>query len=123
MNAKLLKVGILSREEYQKRTISIARGEYRPRKNGPKIWFESLKSMSQVLSADNQALLKLIIEKNPESLAELEKLSHRKKSNLSRTLKTLEKYGIVELPRKDGRLAPRVLATDFRVEFGLNCSE
>ena len=123
MNAKLLKVGILSREEYQKRTIAIARGEYRPRKNGPKIWFESLKSMSQILSADNQALLKLIIEKNPESLAELEKLSHRKKSNLSRTLKTLEKYGIVELPRKDGRLAPRVLATNFRVEFGLNCSE
>ena len=59
--------------------------------------------MSQILSNENQDLLKLIIDQKPRSLAELEKISHRKKSNLSRTLKTLEKYGIVELPKKDGR--------------------
>jgi len=67
-------------------------------------------------------LLKIIIEHNPQSLAELEVLSHRKKSNLSRTLKTLEKYGIVDLPMKKGCLVPEVKATDFKVEFGLHFS-
>lgn len=122
MVTKVMKVGIISRDDYIKRTIAIAKGNYKPRKDEPKIWFESLKSMSQVLSSDNQDLLKLIIEHKPRSLSELEKLSHRKKSNLSRTLKTLERYGIVELPKEEGRLVPKVKATDFKVEFGLNYS-
>ena len=122
MIAKVMKVGIISKEDYVKRTMEIAKGKYIPREDEPKIWFESLKSMSQVLSSDNQNLLKVIIEHNPRSLTELEKLSDRKKSNLSRTLKTLERYGIVELPKKDGRLVPKVIATDFNVQFGLHYS-
>ena len=123
MHVKVMKIGIISRENYIKRTIAVAKGKYKPRKDEPKIWFETLKSMSQILSNENQDLLKLIIDQKPRSLAELEKISHRKKSNLSRTLKTLEKYGIVELPKKEGRLVPRVIATDFKVEFGLNYSQ
>ena len=123
MLVKVMKIGIISRENYIKRTVAIAKGRYKPRNDEPKIWFETLKSMSQILSNENQYLLKLIIDQEPRSLAELEKISHRKKSNLSRTLKTLEKYGIVELPKKDGRLVPRVLATDFKVEFGLHYSQ
>ena len=122
MITKVMKVGIISKEDYVKRTMEIAKGKYIPREDEPKIWFESLKSMSQVLSSDNQNLLKVIIEHNPRSLTELEKLSDRKKSNLSRTLKTLERYGIVELPKKDGRLVPKVIATDFNVQFGLHYS-
>ena len=122
MIAKVMKIGIISKEDYVKRTMEIAKGKYILREDEPKIWFESLKSMSQVLSSDNQNLLKVIIEHNPRSLTELEKLSDRKKSNLSRTLKTLERYGIVELPKKDGRLVPKVIATDFNVQFGLHYS-
>ena len=122
MITKVMKVGIISKEDYIKRTIAIAKGKYKPRKDEPSIWFESLSSMSQVLSNDNQNLLKMIIEHKPKSLAELEKLSDRKKPNLSRTLKTLEKYGIVELPKKEGKLVPKVMATDFKVEFGLHYS-
>jgi len=123
MAVKVMKIGIISRENYVKRTIAVAKGLYKPRDDEPKIWFETLMSMSQILSNDNQDLLKLIIDHKPRSLTELEKISHRKKSNLSRTLKTLERYGIVELPKKDGRLVPRVIATDFKVEFGLNYSQ
>lgn len=122
MVTKVMNVGIISRDDYVKRTIAIAKGKYKPRKDEPKIWFESLKSMSQVLSSENQDLLKVIIKHKPRSLTELEKLSHRKKSNLSRTLKTLERYGIVELPKQEGRLVPNVKATDFKVEFGLHYS-
>ncbi len=119
---KVMKVGIISKEDYIKRTMAIAKGTYKPRKGEPKIWFESLNSMSQVLSSENQDLLKVIIEHKPMSLTELEKLSNRKKSNLSRTLKTLERYGIVKLQKKEGRLVPKVIATDFSVQFGLHYS-
>ncbi len=123
MVAKVMRIGIISRENYVKRTIAVAKGLYKPRKDEPKIWFETLKSMAQILSSENQDLLKLIIDHKPRSLTELEKISNRKKSNLSRTLKTLERYGIVELPKKDGRLIPKVIATDFKVEFGLHFSQ
>lgn len=115
-----MNVGIISQENYKKRTIAIVKGEYKPKKNEPKIWFESIKSLSQVLSNENQELLKLIIEHKPKSLTELEKISQRRKSNLSRTLKTLERYGIVSLCKTKGKIAPVVKVSDFRVEFGLN---
>jgi len=120
MKTKILNVGIMSREAFRNRTIGIARGEYVPKKDEPKVWFESIKSMAQVLSAENQTLLKLIVEKKPQSITELEALSGRKKSNLSRTLKTLERYGIVSLKKEDRKIVPVVEATEFRVEFDLN---
>jgi predicted transcriptional regulator len=45
---KILKVGIATREEYKKRTIKIAKGEYVPAKNEPKAYFESVAVLSQV---------------------------------------------------------------------------
>lgn len=120
MAASVIKVGILSKDQYVKRTIAIAKGEYKPKKSEPKVWFDSLRSMAEALSSDNQELLRLIAENNPQSLAELETISGRKKSNLSRTLKMLEGYGIISVKRKEQRLIPRVTATDFKVEFGLN---
>lgn len=120
MEKKLLRLGIMSREDYMKRTIAIARGAYSPGANEPKIWFESIESLAQVLSARNQELLRLIEEEAPESLAELEKVSGRRSSNLSRTLHTLERYGIVELKPHKRSLRPVVKATDFEVTMGLN---
>ncbi|PWQ92113.1 transcriptional regulator [Leucothrix pacifica] len=117
---KVMNVGIMSREDYKNRTIAIARGVYKPKPSEPKVWFESIKSLSQVLSNENQELLKLIVERKPQSLTELEQISHRKKSNLSRTLKTLENYGIVSLTKESGKVVPTVQATDFEVKFGLN---
>lgn len=122
MARRVLKIGIISKEDYIKRTIAIAKGEYKPRKDEPKIWFESTKSMSQILSTENQKLLRIILENKPNSITELERITNRKKSNLSRTLKTLEKYGIVELKKIKGKIMPKVKATDFRVEFGLHYS-
>ena len=122
MRKKVLRIGILSRKDYKKRTIAIARGEYKPKKDEPKIWFESINSMAQVLSSENQKLLKIISEKNPNSLKELENATGRKSSNLSRTLKTMSRYGIVDLVKQDKSIKPVVKATDFKVEFGINSS-
>ena len=122
MTSRTLYVGIMSKADYIKRTIAIAKGEHKPKKDEPKVWFESIKSLAQVLSNENQELLKIIDEKHPQSLSELEALTGRKKSNLSRTLKTLERYGIVVLQKEKNTLVPKVNATDFRVEFGLGSS-
>ena len=116
----IVKIGIMSKEQYKKRTIAIAKGEYVPKKDEPKIWFESLQSMSQILSSQNRELLRVIIEKEPQSLKELELLTGRAKPNLSRTLKTLEHYGIVALEKVNNAVVPTVKATRFSVEFGLD---
>ncbi len=120
MGKKILKIGIISREDYKKRTIAIARGEYKPRKNEPKFWFESVQSMAQVLSSENQKLLKIIKEQKPTSLKELALVSGRTRGNLSRTLNTMSRYGIVDMVKHNRAVKPIVRATDFKVEFGLN---
>lgn len=82
--------------------------------------------LASVLSEDNQALLQAIRDNNPESIAELEKITGRAASNLTRTLHTLELYGLVELQAapvrgKGGRapVRPVVLAVgvDFQLSF------
>jgi len=114
-----IKVGIMSKELYRQRTIEIAKGIYKPKPEEPKVWFESIKSMAQILSSENQSLLQVILDNHPKSLKELEELTGRAKSNLSRTLKTLERYGIVALHKEKNSLIPEVKATQFQVEFGL----
>ena len=109
-------------QEYKQRSMAIARGEYKVKEDEPKVWFESVKSMAQILSSENQDLLKVILKNHPKSLKELEDLTGRAKSNLSRTLKTLERYGIVELHKENNALVPEVKATNFKVEFGLNAA-
>ena len=120
MAKRILKIGIISRENYKKRTISIARGEYKPKKDEPKVWFESVQSMAQILSSENQELLRIIKEQEPASLKELELASGRKRSNLSRTLNTMSRYGIVDLVKQKRTVKPIIKATDFKVEFGLS---
>lgn len=122
--ARRVKVGIMPLSEFKKRTIAIAKGEYKPGKNDPKIWFTSMRSLANVLSEDNQALLKLIMELQPASISELEKVTGRKANNLLRTLRTMENYGFVKLVEgKGGRgrtpLVPEVVysSADVEVDF------
>ncbi len=112
-----LKVGIATLEEYKKRTKAIARGEYVPAPDEPKVWFQSLETMSQVLSDKNRALLGLILKIQPQSLNELAEKTGRAKSNLSRTLKTMERYGLVYFEQGPGRqIAPRVNYSGVELE-------
>lgn len=47
---KVAIVGVMSFDDFKKHTIAIAKGEYKPKKNDPKIWFSSIKSLAHVLS-------------------------------------------------------------------------
>ena len=72
---RTLRVGIASYEQMKARTVVIARGEYRPAADEPKVWFTSAESFARVLSDRNRALLGIIAESTPESLARLAELS------------------------------------------------
>ncbi|MDP6069242.1 MAG: helix-turn-helix domain-containing protein [Alphaproteobacteria bacterium] len=118
-----LKVGIASYQDMKARSMAIARGEGKARRGEPKVWFTSLESFAKVLSDRNRALLKLIAEQEPESLTELAKSSGRAKSNLSRTLRTLERYGLVHLEKGyKGRVAPRVPYSDIVLDVPIGTS-
>ncbi len=97
---KALKVGIASYEEMKARTMAIARGTLKPKPGDPKIWFPSTESLVRVLSDKNRTLLGTIREAQPQSLSDLAELTGRHKSNLSRTLKTMARYGLVQLDRR-----------------------
>jgi predicted transcriptional regulator len=115
-----LKVGIASYEEMKARTMRIARGEVRAAAHEPKVWFTSTESFAKVLSAGNRELLRIIAEEAPGSLDELARISGRAKSNLSRTLKTMEGYGLVRLERGvHGRIAPKVAHDRVELELPL----
>jgi predicted transcriptional regulator len=121
---KTLRVGIASYEAMKARTMAIARGELEVKRGEPKIWFTSIESFARVLSERNRALLRLIAEMQPESLGDLADLSGRAKSNLSRTLKTMEQYGLVRLKRgAGGKIAPRVPYTDIILDVPIVAKE
>ena len=104
-----LNVGIASYDRMKARTMAIARGEHEPVKGEPAVWFTSVESFAKVLSQRNRELLALIAREEPASLTELAALAGRNKSNLSRTLKTMSRYGLVDLKKGErGRLIPQV---------------
>ena len=115
-----LKVGIANYEKMKARTLAIANGKFKPKRNDPKVWFASMESFARVLSDKNRVLLDLIIEKKPDSMAELAELSGRAKSNLSRTLHTMERYGLVKLKKHaGGKIVPRVPYTDIVLDVSI----
>jgi len=112
---KSIVIGIMSQEKIRERVYAIAKGEYKPKLSEPKIWFTSMKSLAEVLSDDNRALLHVIKDAQPESISSLAQMTGRKPSNLSRTLKTLSNYGIVEMRREKNVVRPIANATDFQI--------
>jgi predicted transcriptional regulator len=113
-----LKIGIATYEEMKARTLAVARGERRIAADEPRVWFASTESFAKVLSAGNRDLLRVIAEHAPGSLDELARMTGKAKSNLSRTLRTMEGYGLIRLERGErGRVRPKVIHD--RVELDL----
>lgn len=117
MKTTTITIGIMPQAQIRARMLAIAKGEYKPKTGEPKIWFTSMRSVAEVLSDENRALLQVIRETHPESLAELAHSTGRQASNLSRTLKKMVGYGLVEMkPGSGGRkLRPVVKATEFKI--------
>ena len=112
---KAIVIGSLPQEKIRQRILAVARGEYKPKPTEPKIWFTSMRSLAEVLSDENRALLKMIKDTKPTSISSLAKTTGRKPGNLSRTLKTMSNYGIVEMKRERNQVRPVAKATAFRI--------
>jgi predicted transcriptional regulator len=119
----VLKIGIATAAQYKARTMAIARGELKPSADDPKVWFTSIESVAKVLSEKNRELLAVIAAEEPDSLQALAERTGRAKSNLSRTLKTMERYGLVRLERRGARtVAPRAMADRISVDLPLGAA-
>ena len=112
---KTFVVGIMPQKKIRERVLAIARGDYKPKATDPKIWFTSMRSLAEVLSDDNRALLKVIQNAKPQSISSLADITGRKPGNLSRKLKTMSNYGFVEMKRESKYVRPIAKATDFRI--------
>jgi predicted transcriptional regulator len=112
---KIIKIGIAPQERIRERMLAIAKGEIKPKASDPKIWFTSMRSLSQVLSDENRALLNLIRNSSPASISELSDLTGRKHRNLSRTLKTMSHYGLVRMEKKNRAVRPIAEAESYQI--------
>jgi predicted transcriptional regulator len=112
---KVIRIGIAPQARIRDRMLAIARGELKPKPSDPKIWFTSMRSLSQVLSDENRALLEVIRTAKPESISELAVLTGRKQGNLSRTLKTMSGYGLVKMVRVDRKMRPVAEAERYQI--------
>ena len=112
-------------EEFKEFTQAVVRGERTVDPNEPKIWverieggentddgvhFASLEAGAKLLSAKNRALLRVIAENQPQSIAELAAMTGRAEQNVLRTLNKLAAAGIVRLDKGEGRARRPVLA-------------
>ena len=118
---KTLKVGVASYEAMKARTLAIAKGQLKPKASDPKVWFTSPESFAKLLSNRNRALLAVIADTRPESLNELAAQTGRTPGNLSRTLRTMERYGLVRLHKgARGMVRPEVPYHDVQLEMALS---
>ena len=116
---KTLKIGIAPRQIIVRYTRDIAAGRRRRAIDDPDIWFTSVESFAKILSERNRKLLAVIAERRPDSLDALAAASGRAKSNLSRTLRTMAQYGLVQLQKGEGRKLKPVVTFE-KVELRLN---
>lgn len=112
---KVIRIGIAPQAEIRARLLAIANGELKPKPSDPRIWFTSMRSLSQVLSDENRALLEVIRTARPESISALAHLTGRKQGNLSRTLKTMSHYGLVRMERVERQVRPIVEGERYQI--------
>ncbi len=112
---KTVKIGVMPEDKLRQYMLDLAAGRMVPKRGAPRIWFHSMKSLAEVLSDNNRALLKIIADEEPETIQELARISGRQPSNLGRTLKTFEHYGFVKMERTARAKKPVAQAVDFNI--------
>lgn len=112
---KTIKIGIMPQDRIRERVLAIARGELQPKPSDPKIWFTSMRSLAQVLSDENRELLRVIRDTNPPSISALAQTTGRPPRNLSRQLRTMSNFGLVEMRREQNHVRPVAKGTEFSI--------
>ena len=120
---KTLRIGIAPPSYVRDRMLRIAKGaRLDPRE--PRVWVSSPDALFKVLTDKNMLLLEIIRNSQPQSVTELAQLTNRAVPNVSRTLHSLERLGIVEMKETaNGRKVPQLLWHGDKVELDFEAAK
>ena len=96
---------------------AVARGERLAPKDAGSTTFDSVEALLRLLTPQNRALLAIIRDKKPQSIAELAELTGRAQPNLTRTLGKLAAIGFVRLKNVDRRKVPTTTVHSLRINI------
>jgi len=110
---KTIRIGVASDQEIRNRMLDIAAGRKNPSAQEAKIWVRSVDEFRKLLSEKNMNLLAAIRFQRPKSVSELARNMQEDQGNLTKRLKMLASFGLVELEKGErtrGRtaLVPKV---------------
>jgi predicted transcriptional regulator len=108
---------IQSLKSLRKELRVVARGDREAPPDAARISFNSTEALLQLLTPGNRALLALIRDRRPNSVAALAKLSGRAQPNLTRTIAMLEAAGLVAIVTAGRKRGLRAVVSKLRVEI------
>lgn len=110
MRVKRVKIGIKSLEDVLEDTKEAMKKLERGEKVKPEkgLYFESIEGFRKALTPKRLELLRLIREKQPESIQELARLAKRDIKSIATDIAILEGLGLIDMKRKkEGRRESR----------------
>ena len=96
---------------------AVARGEQAAPADAAMPSFNSVAAVVRLLTPENRALLAIIRDLKPKSVAELAEMSGRAQPNLTRTLAKMEAAGFVRMTAAGRSKAPSVTVKKIVVEI------
>ena len=101
----------------RKEMKAVARGDKAAPKDAGGISFDSVEALLRLLTPQNRALLAVIRDKKPQSIAELAELTGRAQPNLTRTLGKLEAIGFVRFTNVSRRKIPTAVIRSLKISI------
>lgn len=113
----MTRVKIQGHADLRREMKAVAKGEIPAPKDASGVSFESVEALMRLLTRENRALLAVIRDKKPQSIAELSELVGRKPPNVTRTLSKLEAIGFVRMKTVRRRKIPTAAVRAFRISI------
>lgn len=108
---------VISHEALKAEMQAVARGDIKPPADAGAASFNSVEALARLLTPENRCLLAMIRDRQPQSIAELAKLTGRAEPNLTRTLDKLGAMGLLTFKSEGRRKIPTASVGRIIVEI------
>jgi predicted transcriptional regulator len=122
MKATFKTITIKSHEQMMRECVEIMDAAIRGDKvtpEEPQYSFTSFEAFRKAMTPQRFALLKVIREKQPESIKELAAITGRDMKNISEDIKVLLEMDLIEMEKHGKNKAPRLQYEGFRLEVAV----